>query len=254
MSKAISFSIPAVPTEMVSAANARGGLTTVETERPPVSATLDEFFDCLQKELEGPLPGRPAQALMAPLPRPGWHPEDRPDEPARQSGVLVLLYPYRDELRLPLILRPTYDGAHSGQVGFPGGGCEEGDANLTATALREAQEELGIAQGDVQVLGELTQLYIRPSNYQVSPTVGRLAYRPKFQPHAHEVAQLLEVPLKSLLDPAHVRREWWQLQDRSALVPFFAIQGQVIWGATAMILSELLAVVRICRAVSTEFV
>ena len=190
---------------------------------------------------------------MALLPRPGWHPNDRPAEPARQSAVLVLLYPRRDELHLPLIVRPTYDGAHSGQVAFPGGGCEEGDADLTGTALREAQEELGIAPGDVQVLGKLTQLYIRPSNYQVHPTVGRIAYRPAFQPNVREVAQLLEVPLNTLLDPAHLRRERWQLQDRSALVPFFAIQGQTIWGATAMILSELLAVVRMCRADSTEF-
>ena len=190
---------------------------------------------------------------MAPLPRPGWHPNDRPAEPARQSAVLVLLYPRRDELHLPLIVRPTYDGAHSGQVAFPGGGFEEGDANLTATALRETEEELGIAPQDMQVLGELTQLYIRPSNYQVHPTVGRIAYRPAFQPNVREVAQLLEVPLNTLLDPAHLRRERWQLQDRSALVPFFAIQGQTIWGATAMILSELLAVVRMCRADSTEF-
>ena len=190
---------------------------------------------------------------MAPLPRPGWHPNDRPAEPARQSAVLVLLYPRRDELHLPLIVRPTYDGAHSGQVAFPGGGFEEGDANLTATALRETEEELGIAPQDVQVLGELTQLYIRPSNYRVHPTVGRIAYGPAFQPNVREVAQLLEVPLNTLLDPAHLRRERWQLQDRSALVPFFAIQGQTIWGATAMILSELLAVVRMCRADSTEF-
>ena len=190
---------------------------------------------------------------MAPFPRPGWHPNDRPAEPARQSAVLVLLYPRRDELHLPLIVRPTYDGAHSGQVAFPGGGFEEGDANLTATALRETEEELGIAPQDMQVLGELTQLYIRPSNYQVHPTVGRIAYRPAFQPNVREVAQLLEVPLNTLLDPAHLRRERWQLQDRSALVPSFAIQGQTIWGATAMILSELLAVVRMCRADSTEF-
>ena len=190
---------------------------------------------------------------MAPLPRPGWHPNDRPAEPARQSAVLVLLYPRRDELHLPLIVRPTYDGAHSGQVAFPGGGFEEGDANLTATALRETEEELGIAPQDMQVLGELTQLYIRPSNYQVHPTVGRIAYRPAFQPNVREVAQLLEVPLNTLLDPAHLCRERWHLQDRSALVPFFAIQGQTIWGATAMMLSELLAVVRMCRADSTEF-
>ncbi len=209
--------------------------------------SLEGFFDCLQRKLAAPLPGRPAQALMAPLPRPGWHPDDRPDEPARQSGVLVLLYSIRGRLHVPLILRPTYDGTHSGQVAFPGGGSEEGDGDLTETALRETHEELGVVPQNVEVLGTLTDLYIRPSNYEVYPTVGRLNAKPVFRPDPSEVAQLLEVPLATLLDPAHRRREAWQLADRSALVPFFAIQDQTIWGATAMILSELLAVVGKCQ-------
>lgn len=212
-----------------------------------VTASSDSFFNCLQRNLAASLPGRPAQALMAPLPRPGWHPDDRPDEPARQSGVLVLLYCLKGQLHVPLILRPTYDGAHSGQVAFPGGGIEKGDRNLTDTALREAHEELGIAPRDVQVLGALTELYIRPSNYEVYPTVGRLNAKPVFRPDPSEVAQLLEVPLAALLDPTNQRREQWQLADRSALVPYYAIQGQTIWGATAMILSELLALVHQCQ-------
>jgi hypothetical protein len=105
---------------------------------------------------------------------------------------------------------------------------------------------LGIAPENVQVLGALTQLYIRPSNYEVYPTVDRLTTKPTFRPNSREVALLLEVPLATLLDPAHRRQEQWQLGDRTALVPFFAIQDQTIWGATAMILSELLAVVRKC--------
>ena len=212
-----------------------------------MTATLDSFFDCIQRNLAASLPGRPAQALMAPLPRPGWHPDDRPDEPARQSGVLVLFYNLQGRLHVPLILRPTYDGTHSGQVAFPGGGSEERDKDLTETALREAQEELGISPKDVQILGTLTELYIRPSNYEVYPTVGRLKAKPVFRPDPNEVAQLLEVPLAALLDPSNLRKEQWQLADRSALVPYFAIQNQSIWGATAMILSELLAVVRNCQ-------
>ena len=190
-----------------------------------MNASLDGFFDCLQRKLAAPLPGRPAQALMAPLPRPGWHPDDRPDEPARQSGVLVLLYSIQGRLHVPLILRPTYDGTHSGQVAFPGGGSEEGDGDLTETALRETHEELGIAPQEVEVLGTLTDLYIRPSNYEVYPTVGRLNAKPVFRPDPSEVAQLLEVPLATLLDPAHQRKEVWQLADRSALVPLFRHTG-----------------------------
>ena len=223
------------------------------SERIGECASPDQLLECLQKRLAGPLPGRPAQALMAPLPRPGWHPDDRPAEPARASGVLVLLYPHEGSLHLPLIVRPRYDGAHSGQVAFAGGGREGGDANLTETALREAQEELGIAPGDVEVIGALTQLYIRPSNYDVSPTVGWAANRPEFRPNRREVAELMEVSLEDFLNPAYFRRERWQLQGRSALVPFYAIRGKTIWGATAMILSELLAVVRNCLAEAAEF-
>ena len=223
------------------------------SERIGESASLDQLLERLRKGLAGPLPGRPAQALMAPLPRPGWHPDDRPAKPARESGVLVLLYPHRDSLHLPLIVRPRYDGAHSGQVAFAGGGREERDANLTDTALREAQEELGIEPGKVEVIGALTDLYIRPSNYDVSPTVGWAANRPEFRPDRREVAELMEVSLEDFLNPANFRRERWQLQDRSALVPFYAIRGRAIWGATAMILSELLAVLRMCLAGGAEF-
>lgn len=239
--------------EQMSAEQVRNGLISLGLERTGGSAALDRFWVCLQERLAGPLPGRPAQALMAPLPRPGWHPDDRPAEPARESGVLVPLYPHCGGLLLPLIVRPRYEGAHSGQVAFAGGGREEGDANLTETALREAQEELGIAPGDVEVIGRLTQLYIRPSNYEVTPTVGRLASRPVFRPNRREVAELMEVSIEDFLNPDHFRRERWQLEDRSALVPFYAIRGQTIWGATAMILSELLAVVRMCLAEGAEF-
>lgn len=191
---------------------------------------------------------------MAPLPRPGWHPADRPAQPARRSGVLVLFYFHNDRLFLPLILRPTYDGAHSGQVAFPGGGSEAGDKDGTATALREAREELGIVPEEVRVLGALTSLYIRPSNYDVYPTVGLCPKRPAFSPDRREVARLLEVPVARLLDPGAQRRERWQLKDRSALVPYYAVQGQAVWGATAMILSELLAAVDCCLEHVTEFV
>ncbi len=231
----------------------RSGWNSSGPARRDAPGSLDRFWECMRAKLAGPLPGRPAQALMAPLPRPGWHPDDRPAQPARESGVLVLLYPHRGGLQLPLIVRPRYDGAHSGQVAFAGGGREDGDANLTETALREAKEELGIVPGDVKVMGRLTELYIRPSNYEVTPTVGRLAGRPLFRPNRQEVAELMEVSIEDFLNPSNSRRERWQLEDRTALVPFYAIRGQTIWGATAMILSELLAVVRMCLGEGAGF-
>lgn len=206
------------------------------------AALLQSFCN----EITKPLPGRAAQGRMAPRPRLGWEAEFVPPTPPRQGGVLVLFYPHQNQLYLPLILRPTYNGVHSGQVGFPGGGREATDHDLTATALRESYEEIGVDPGDIQVLGQLTKLYIVPSNYEVTPTVGWIPYRPDFRTDPHEVASLLEVPLRDLRDPCNSTEEEWQLRDRRAMVPFFRLSGQVVWGATAMILSELLTVIDRC--------
>jgi 8-oxo-dGTP pyrophosphatase MutT (NUDIX family) len=178
---------------------------------------------------------------MAPKPRPGGEFDDTPLPHARASSVLILFYPYADTVYLPLILRPTYPGVHSGQVSFPGGGQEAGDADLIATALREAHEEVGLDPAAVTVLGQLTPIYIRPSNNLVQPVVGYAMARPAFVPDAREVAQLIEAPLPEFLDPANQRIEQWELRERTAHVPLFGIQNQVIWGATAMMLGELLA-------------
>lgn len=203
---------------------------------------FEPFLRQLRNDLAGPLPGRAAQFYMAPQPRPsGSFPYEQPRPDTRRGGVLVLLYPYQDMLYLPLILRPTYNGVHSGQVGFPGGGYEEGDGDLIQTALREAYEEIGVAADQIEVLGPLSPLYIFASNYLVHPTVAWVPGRPSFKTDPYEVALMLEVPLRDLRDPSNRRVEVWQLRDRTADVPFFAVQEQKIWGATAMILSELLA-------------
>jgi 8-oxo-dGTP pyrophosphatase MutT (NUDIX family) len=181
---------------------------------------------------------------MAPQPRPerrGGEAYDRPRPDARRGGVLALFYPHVEQLFVPLILRPTYLGVHSGQVGFPGGGYDELDTDLTATALREAYEEIGVHASEVTVLGHLTSLYIYASNFLVQPTVAWIDYRPEFRPDPYEVAQLLETPLVDLMDPCNRQVESWDLRGHVMEVPFYAVQGQKIWGATAMMLSELLA-------------
>jgi hypothetical protein len=130
---------------------------------------------------------------------------------------------------------------HSGQVGFPGGGYDEMDTDLVATALREAYEEVGVHPTQVIVLGQLTPLYVYASNYLVQPTVGWIDYQPTFHTDPYEVAQLLETPLRHLLAPATRRTEPWTLRGQLVQVPYFAVAGQTVWGATAMMLSELLA-------------
>jgi 8-oxo-dGTP pyrophosphatase MutT (NUDIX family) len=214
-----------------------------------MSDLYEAFLTQLRLDLRGPLPGREAQMRMAPLPRPTVeNPYDQVRPDARRSGVLVLFYPHQHEIFLPLILRPTYDGVHSGQVGFPGGGYEPGDADLTITALREADEEIGIVADQLTLLGQLSPLYVFASNFLVYPTVAWSPQRPEFNVDPYEVAQLLEVSLRDLLDPANYRQEEWQLRGRIAQVPFFYVLGQNIWGATAMMLSELLALPAMRRA------
>lgn len=217
-----------------------------------MTVAFRRFLAHLQEDLQRPLPGRAAQYGMAPRPRPGAEVDDGPRADARQSGVLILLYPYNGDTYLPLILRQTYGGVHSGQVGFPGGGYETIDGDLVHTALRETQEEIGVPSSEIVILGQLSPLYVRPSNYMVQPTVGWIAHKPRFFIDPHEVALLIEAPLAELLDPDNKYVDVWQLRDRVADVPYFGIQDQIIWGATAMILGELLALPAIQYAPGTS--
>lgn len=161
-----------------------------------------------------------------------------PGESARQAGVLVLVYPVDGVLTTLLIRRTPDPGVHSGQIGFPGGAHEPQDGDYTATALREACEEVGLCQ-PVTVLGQLTPLYIPPSRYMVNPTVGSLPARAAFRPNPEEVAALLELPLSGLFDESRKRAEDWQLGGGTFHVPFYDVDGHKVWGATALLLSEL---------------
>jgi 8-oxo-dGTP pyrophosphatase MutT (NUDIX family) len=203
---------------------------------------FEPFLRQLRHDLGGTLPGREAQMGMAPLFRTSsGESYDTQRADARRGGVLAIFYPQGNQLYIPLILRPTYVGVHSGQVGFPGGGFDPIDTDLTATALREAYEEVGVHPSEVTVLGHLTPLYVYASNYLVQPTVAWINYRPDFRADPYEVAQLIETPLLDLLSPSNRRIETWDLRGRTGEVPYFAIQGHTIWGATAMMLSELLS-------------
>ncbi len=189
--------------------------------------------------LRGPLPGIQAQITMAPIPR-GFDPPSG-TEP-RQAGVLLLLYPVRAALHLALTVRTSNLNHHSGQISLPGGGWEEGDASLQETALREAQEEIGINANGLELCGSLTPLYIPPSNNVIHPFVAYTPQRPAFRPDPREVAELLDVPLHLLLDPATRREEDWDWRGATLRVPFYAVSDEhKVWGATAIVLAEFLA-------------
>ncbi len=203
-----------------------------------ISCSLDDVRAALAlPDFDGPA----AQSLMMPLSRPAKRAANRPGR-ARLGGVLMLLYCVDDELHLVLTQRPDYDGVHSGQVSCPGGRHEPPES-LVETALRETYEEIGIPPADVELLGRLTPLYIMPSDFEVHPFVGRTIRpeRPRFVPDTREVAAILEVPLRRLLDPATRAEEEMELRGGLRMaVPFFRVGEYKVWGATAMMLSEFL--------------
>ncbi len=164
-------------------------------------------------------------------------------EPPKKSGVLLLFYPDEGAVYFPLIKRPQYPGVHSGQVGFPGGKMEPSDQDILFTALREAEEEIGIDAGKVEVLGRLSDLFIPTSNFLVTPVVGLMQEKPSFVPEQREVARIITTEVISLFHP-EVRKQT-QLAVGGGMyldTPYFAVEKEVVWGATAMILSELVQV------------
>jgi 8-oxo-dGTP pyrophosphatase MutT (NUDIX family) len=196
------------------------------------AVTLTEIRAALQK----PLPGIAAQIKLAPEYRVESL-RTHPPADARTAGVLILLYQHDGVWHFPLMKR-TDDGlVHSGQISLPGGSQEPGES-LRETALREACEEIGAACAEVEVLGQLSTLYIPPSNFLVTPTIGYASERPDFRCDPREVAELIEVPLSRLFDRDVVQREPWNLRGVTVEVPFYQIGPHKVWGATAMILSE----------------
>ncbi|MEI7768789.1 MAG: CoA pyrophosphatase [Chloroflexales bacterium] len=162
----------------------------------------------------------------------------------RPAAALLLLYPQGGELHLPLTVRAGHLPTHKGQVALPGGATDPEDDGPAATALREAEEELGIPPESVEVLGTLTSFYITPSNFMLTPVVGLSTAAPELRPHPGEVDLAFSVPLSQLLDPATIVTEEWELRGMRLQVPFFALAGQKVWGATAVVLSELVARIR----------
>jgi 8-oxo-dGTP pyrophosphatase MutT (NUDIX family) len=200
------------------------------------------FIREFQQKLQKPLPGREAQFKMAHITR-RMHVSAPPD--ARKAGVMVLFFPKNDAWNLIFIERNQNDrDHHGGQIGFPGGKFEPEDEILLNTALREAEEEVGIAQKEINVLGNLTSLYIPVSNFEVFPFVGYLNHPPEYRLQKEEVNAVIEAPLSHFQHPEVVRTTSIRIATHLTLrhVPYFDIGGRVLWGATAMILNELLTI------------
>lgn len=193
-----------------------------------------------------PLPGRTAHWRMGSSFARNLQRASSADN-ALLASVLVLFYPVDNEPHIVLIKRESGVGAdkHRGQVAFPGGKLEPSDADLSMAALRESHEEIGVSPHEVRLLGALTPLYIPVSNFLVHPFVGVAEQRPNFFPDPSEVAYIIETPLAALQDKRNRKMKEMTLGNGFVLpdVPYFDIQNETVWGATAMILSELLEMV-----------
>ncbi len=209
---------------------------------------MNELITDLKNRLTQPLPGRSAQEQMTPAEISNERFDESKLKNARLSSVLVLFYQKNGLWHLPLTQRHDYNGTHSGQVSFPGGKWEESDPDLIFTAKREAHEEIGVHPEEVEVIGQLTHLYIPPSNFKVLPVVGYSKETPEFVKQEREVKELLEVPVDHFMDPNTKKKKNITVSGGFRLnAPYFDVQGKVVWGATAMMLSELVSVLESIR-------
>jgi 8-oxo-dGTP pyrophosphatase MutT (NUDIX family) len=197
----------------------------------------DRLPQLLAERLSRPLPGPMVGSRFESRPRTRWH-HDRPSADARPAAVLILLYPHRQLWHLPLTVRPRHLAAHAGQISLPGGAVEAGESSHEA-AIREFHEELDAAEASIEVVGSLSPLYVGTSNFLVTPWVAFAAERPAMVPNPAEVALLLEVPLRHLLDPANLESSREMRDGTACSVPHFTWQSHRIWGATCLILGEL---------------
>lgn len=202
---------------------------------------FSEFTNYIPKLLNAQLPAFAAHVKMAPEGRkaslaPDYYLKYNP----RQSAVMMLFYPKGGNATLVLTKRNTYEGVHSAQISFPGGKAELTDQDLAYTALRETQEEVGIDPKLIHVVMPFTQIYIPPSNFLVAPFLGLLKETPVFEPDPAEVAEIIELPLSLLLDDSIMSTGPIKIPaSENIIVPAFKVGEHIVWGATAMILSEL---------------
>lgn len=201
---------------------------------------IENLIQRLKLELPSALAHEPLRAVpVGPI-----IPKFKNDFPPRQGSVLILLYEEDGEIKFPLIKRADYPGAHGGQISLPGGKTEAGEDSIQ-TALREAHEEIGIPSLEVNVLGRLTEFHVIPSNFMITPVVASIARVPTFIPDPYEVAKILTGKISDLIkDDAIATKEILAAGAYKMQAPHFEIEGEIVWGATAMMLNEFRMILR----------
>ncbi len=204
---------------------------------------MDDFISTLREKIKGDLPGYTAHHPMMSYTRAQPSEARQMNPPARESAVMMLLYRKENDWYTAFMKRPDGDSAHSGQISFPGG-KQEVNETLEQTALRETHEEVGIAPQTIEVIGELSELYIPPSHFIVRPYVGVLDYTPQFVPNPSEVIRVIEEPVSVFFRENIILTKKIYIPKFKATINamYFDLQGETLWGATAMIVQELRSV------------
>lgn len=205
---------------------------------------FEEFIERLRIELRGPLPGPKAHEPLRATPTGAVKPKFDHKAAPKPGSVLILFYPENGHIKFPLTKRPDYLGTHGGQISFPGGKAETGET-VEQTALREAEEEIGIRSSAIEIIGRLSEFFVIPSNFVVTPIVAFQRTRPFFTPDPVEVVKVLEGTLDELMrDDAIHTKEIMAARIYPMLAPHFIIENEIVWGATAMMLNELRILLR----------
>ena len=216
-------------------------LMATESNHDRNPTPLDDFESFLVERLRLPLPGRTAQSRFEPELSFGRHYAPPPDD-ARRAAVLVLLYPREGRWHVPLTLRPATMTDHAGQISFPGGLIEPNETSEQA-ALRELEEELGVPGDRIRLVGRMTPIYLFVSNFAVEPWLAVTDDLPAFVPSPSEVADVLELSLDHLADPANIGQHKLNVRELEFHAPHLLLGEHRIWGATSMMLGELAAIV-----------
>lgn len=200
-----------------------------------------DFISTVYNKLQGPLPGISAHVKLAPYRKSTLGVDFKKYNP-KLASTLLLLYQKQEKINFVLIQRTDYSGTHGGQISFPGGKNENGET-LKDTAIRETVEEIGVSSEDIQILGELSQVYVPPSNFLISPFIGFMDIDPVFKPDKKEVTKILETDLAELLKKDVIKEKLITVGSKTENsmeinIPYLDLHHQTVWGATGVILSE----------------